>query len=74
MLFGTHAYLFVTIYKLFDSSVKSAAMAANCPLTSNSFKFAEQEKCEDLYFLLLNRFCLSSSLINNKLIRLTFHR
>lgn len=74
MIFGKHAYLFMTIYKLFDSLVKSAVLSANCPITNSSFKFSEQEKCEDIYFLLLNRYCLSNNLFNQRLIRLTYQR
>lgn len=73
LLFGKYAYLFSTIYKLLDNLIKSLSNVSNCPLTNYSFK-CQKEECEDLYFVLLNRFCLANNLINTKISRLTFHQ
>jgi hypothetical protein len=46
---------------------------ANCPITNYSFKCSKEDS-EDIYFVLLNRFCLGSSLMNSKLSRLTYNK
>lgn len=73
LLFGKHAYLFSTVYKLLDNLIKSLSTASACPLLNYSFKCA-QEPSEDIYFVLLNRFCLANNLTSNKLLRLTYHK
>jgi hypothetical protein len=72
LLFGKHAYLFSTLYKLFDNLLKALSNASICPLINYSFKYT-QETSEDIYFVLLNRFCLANNLTNNKVLRLTYH-
>lgn len=47
--------------------------AANCPLINYSFKFVKQQS-QDLYFVLINRFCLANNLTSNKLLRLTYSK
>ena len=37
-LFGKHAYLFSTLYKLFDNLLKSLSNASACPLTAFSLR------------------------------------
>ena len=46
---------------------------ANCPITAESFKY-RNEPSEDIYFVLLNRYCLTNNLMNGKLSRLTYNR
>ena len=74
LLFGKHAYLFLTIYRLFDCLIKSVLLAAVCPLTSYSLRIMEQEQSEELYLLLVNRFCLMNGLGMSKIVRLTFDK
>lgn len=73
MLFGKHAYLFSTLYKLFDNLLKSLSNASNCPFINYSFKYMN-EVSEDIYFVLLNRFGLANNLTNNKILRLTYNK
>ncbi len=53
--------------------MKSLSIVSGCPLTNYSFKCYKEES-EDVYFVLLNRFCLNSNLNNSKLSRLTYHK
>jgi hydroxylamine reductase (hybrid-cluster protein) len=46
-LFGKYAYLFSTIYKLFDGLMKAMVMSSSCLLTSTSFKLMDQDLSED---------------------------
>ena len=72
-LFGKHAYLFSTMYKVFDNLLKSLSNAASCPLTAYSLRQSHQPS-EELYFVQLNRFCLANNLTHNKILRLTFNQ
>lgn len=40
-MFGKHAYLFSTLYKLFDNLLKSLSNASICPLINYSFKYSQ---------------------------------
>lgn len=72
LIFGKHAYLFSTIYKLFDSMVKTLSSASSCQLTNFSLKCCG-ESSEDAYYVLLNRFCLANNLVNSKILRFTYN-
>lgn len=73
LIFGKHAYLFSTIYKLCDNLIRSLSSVSSCPLTAESIRLSKLPS-EEIYLLMLNKFCLTNQLSMNKLIRFTYEK
>ena len=41
LIFGKHAYLFSTIYKLCDNLIRSLSAVSSCPLTAESIRLSK---------------------------------
>lgn len=72
-MFGRQSYLFSTIYKLFENVAKSLITASTCSMTAESFKYSRKIVAEEIYFIMINRYCLENGLHNQRIIRLNYY-